>query len=138
MTLKASLVKRIPLDTKDATEIGGQRSEVGDQKSEIRDRSLEVGVTFEPPRHKGREEDLLSNRGSRFDKPLHPSGISNDLFSYLRILNTHYKHIMTEHVRCTAREENGIGVNICPQGMMVFLISFPDQEKNKSFASFAS
>ena len=30
---------------------------------------------FEPLRHKVREEDLLSNRGGRFDKPLHPSGI---------------------------------------------------------------
>ena len=62
---------------------------------------------------KGHEEDLLSNRGSRrFDKPLHPSGIFIDLFSYLRILNTHYTHIMTEYVRYTAREDNGIGVDV--------------------------
>ena len=31
-------------------------------------------LDFEPQRHKGRKEDLLSNRGGRFDKPLHPSG----------------------------------------------------------------
>ena len=86
---------------------------------------------------KDTKKDPLSNRNERFDKPLNPSG---------NLLKNHRPSIrfpaqlerdLDERWNKANDKQSTTVMCICPQGMMVYLISCPDQVKNKIFASFA-